>query len=216
MLVTMSFSVGLVCCVLLVWGGTDALLPTLSPHPAHLLVNLSQVSFDVDAEFLSVALGIEHLEGNWAHVNLTAPRIINMAKALNPTMLRLGGTRADFLIFGETMEHSKLSHSMQRLGMSHVPVAILIILYFVFLPSTPSMHNAGNYTNHTMTTAQWDAVNEFVRTVGWEFIFGLNSLLRNPYPVGVWDSTNAAQLMSYSTSKGYTVNWELGNGQLST
>ena len=64
-----------------------------------------------------------------------------------------------------------------------------------------------------MTTAQWDAVNEFVQVVGWEFIFGLNSLLRNPYPVGVWDSTNAAQLMAYSSSKGYTVNWELGNGE---
>ena len=71
-------------------------------------------------------------------------------------------------------------------------------------------------TNFTVGPAQWDAVNKFVQVVGWEFIFGLNSLLRNPYPVGVWDSTNAAQLMAYSSSKGYTVNWELGNGETCT
>ena len=82
---------------------------------------------------------------------------------------------------------------------------------FFILPFKPVKDS-----NVTMTTVQWDAVNEFVKTVGWEFIFGLNSLLRNPYPVGVWDSTNGAQLMSYSTSKGYTVNWELGNGQSSS
>ena len=60
-----------------------------------------------------------------------------------------------------------------------------------------------------MTTTQWDAVNQFVETVGWEFIFGLNSVLRSH---GVWDSKNGALLMSYSNSKGYKVQWELGNG----
>ena len=74
---------------------------------------------------------------------------------------------------------------------------------------------SGNFTNSTFGSAQWDAVNEFVESVGWEFIFGLNSLLRSPYPVGVWDSTNAAELMAYSNSKNYTVNWELGNGETS-
>ena len=63
-----------------------------------------------------------------------------------------------------------------------------------------------------MTAVEWDAVNKFVQTVGWEFIFGLNALLRTAYPGGVWDSTNAAQLMAYSTSHNYTVQWELGNG----
>ena len=60
-----------------------------------------------------------------------------------------------------------------------------------------------------MTTGQWDEVNQFVEVVGWEFVFGLNGLLRSN---GVWDSSNAALLMSYSNSKGYKVQWELGNG----
>ena len=64
-----------------------------------------------------------------------------------------------------------------------------------------------------MTPAQWDAVNQFVKVVGWEFIFGLNGLLRSPYPNGVWYSANARQLITYSTFKGYDVQWELGNGR---
>ena len=61
-----------------------------------------------------------------------------------------------------------------------------------------------------MNTTQWDAVNMFVETVGWDFIFGLNVLRKN----GSWDSANAEELLTYTTSKGYKVNWELGNGKL--
>ena len=67
-------------------------------------------------------------------------------------------------------------------------------------------------SNFTMTPEQWDEVNKFVETVGWEFVFGLNALLRSPYPNGSWDSHNARTLLSYSASKNYTVQWELGNG----
>ena len=63
-----------------------------------------------------------------------------------------------------------------------------------------------------MTPRQWDEVNKFVETVGWDFVFGLNALLRTPYPNGSWDSDNARMLLSYSTSRNYTVQWELGNG----
>ena len=62
-----------------------------------------------------------------------------------------------------------------------------------------------------MSPAEWDDVNVFVEKVGWEFVFGLNALLRFPYPTG-WDANNAELLMEYSNSKNYTVQWELGNG----
>ena len=65
-------------------------------------------------------------------------------------------------------------------------------------------------SNFTMNTTQWDAVNMFVEAVGWDLIFGLNVLLRKN---GAWDSRDAEELMTYTTSKGYKVNWELGNGR---
>ena len=63
----------------------------------------------------------------------------------------------------------------------------------------------------SMTTEDWDAINQFTQLAGWDFIFGLNVLLRQPD--GNWDSSNAEDLFAYTMSKGYTVNWELGNGE---
>ena len=64
-----------------------------------------------------------------------------------------------------------------------------------------------------MSAQQWDEVNHFSQVVGWDMIFGLNVLLRHPWPNGSWDSSNAEQLMKYTLSQGYKVNWELGNGR---
>ena len=138
-------------------------------------VNLTSYVYRVSDQFLSVTIDAGNIKGNWEVINFTAPRIINMAKALAPAMLRVGGTSGDFIIFEET---TKLN---------------------------------GKESNFTMNTTQWDAVNMFVEAVGWDFIFGLNALLRAND--GSWDSTNAEELMTYTTSKGYKVNWELGNGR---
>ena len=138
-------------------------------------VNLTSYVYKVSDQFLSVTIDAGNIKGNWEVINFTAPRIINMAKALAPAMVRVGGTYQDFLIFVE--ETTKLNQ----------------------------------VSNFTMNTTQWDAVNMFVEAVGWDFIFGLNALLRAND--GSWDSTNAEELMTYTTSKGYKVNWELGNGR---
>ena len=140
-----------------------------------IMVNLTGYVYEVSDQFLSVTIDAGNIHDNWEVINFTAPRIINMAKALAPAMLRVGGTSGDFIIFEET---TKLN---------------------------------GKESNFTMNTTQWDAVNTFVEAVGWDFIFGLNVLLRKN---GSWDSANAEELLTYTTSKGYKVNWELGNGKL--
>ena len=139
-----------------------------------IMVNLTGHVYEVSDQFLSVTLDAGFVSYNWEVINFTAPRVINMAKALVPAMLRVGGTSQDSIIFEESAELVQGS-------------------------------------NITMSTAQWDAVNMFVETVGWDFIFGLNALLRTSN--GSWDSANAEELMTYTTSKGYKVNWELGNGR---
>jgi heparanase 1 len=140
------------------------------------LLDTSAPISEVDPQFLSVTIDAGQIRSNWSGIALRARRIINMAFALYPCMLRVGGTSADFMIFNRTTEHQ--------------------------------LHSGFEETNYTMTTGQWDEVNQFVEVVGWEFVFGLNGLLRSN---GVWDSSNAALLMSYSNSKGYKVQWELGN-----
>ena len=137
-------------------------------------VNLTSYVHDVSGQFLSVTIGAEAIKHNWRRINFTAPRVVNMARALGPAMLRVGGTSEDALIFEGT---TKLD---------------------------------GKESNFTMNTTEWDAVNMFVEAVGWDIIFGLNVLLRKN---GAWDSANAEELLIYTTSKGYKVNWELGNGR---
>ena len=135
-----------------------------------IMVNLTDLVFEVSDQFLSVTIDAGNIKGNWNTIDFTATRIINMAKALAPAMLRVGGTDGDFLLFEETTKENEF----------------------------------------TMNASQWDAVNVFVEAVGWDFIFGLNVLLRVN---GSWNSTNAEELLTYTTSKGYKVNWELGNGK---
>ena len=138
------------------------------------MVNLTGYVYEVSDQFLSVTIDAGNIKYNWEIINFTAPRVINMAKALVPAMLRVGGTAQDFVIFEESTELNQES-------------------------------------NFTMNSTEWDAVNAFVEAVGWDFIFGLNVLLRKN---GSWDDTDAEELMMYTTSKGYQVNWELGNGKL--
>ena len=145
-----------------------------------IMVNLTDLVFEVSDQFLSVTIDAGNIKGNWNTIDFTATRIINMAKALAPAMLRVGGTDGDFLLFEKPTNCKENQQSVNV------------------------------YSNFTMNASQWDAVNVFVEAVGWDFIFGLNVLLRVN---GSWNSTNAEELLTYTTSKGYKVNWELGNGK---
>ena len=70
--------------------------------PVEVSLDINDVVFEVDPEFLSVTIDAGQISNNWSEINFTAPRVINMAKGLNPAMLRVGGTSADFLLFNET------------------------------------------------------------------------------------------------------------------
>ena len=114
-----------------------------------------------------------------------------MGKALAPAMLRIGGTDQDFLIFGKNSKSENKYH---------------------FGSLNPS--NLVDSENFTMSAEQWDTINQYVQITGWDLIFGLNVFLRNSWPKGDWDTTNAEMLMNYTIGKDYKVNWELGNGTM--
>ncbi|XP_048250508.1 heparanase-like isoform X1 [Haliotis rufescens] len=77
-----------------------------------------------------------------------------------------------------------------------------------FMTFDPTGHG-GTSANSTYTGAMWDNLNDFLRIVGWELVFGLNVLKRKD---GQWDPENAKELMSYSNARNYTIPaFELGN-----
>ena len=170
------------------------------------MVHLDNYTNEVSDQFLSVTIDAGEIRSNWKILNFTSPRVINMAKALYPAMLRVGGTAGDFIIFeNDSGRHQgarvhRAKNECDDTTSTNKP------------PAECELQSQSS--NFTMNVSEWDAVNEFVRAVGWDFIFGLNLLLRKPWPNGTWDSSNAEQLLTYTTSKGYNVNWELGNGML--
>ena len=64
---------------------------------------------------------------------------------------------------------------------------------------------------YRMNCTEWDEINMFAMKMQWKFIFGLNALERKAD--GSWEPTNFIMLMRYTSSKGYLVNYELGNGE---
>lgn len=158
---------------------------TAFPSDYEIDVNLKEVQFHVSNQFLSVTLDASYLSTNWSVVHqFRVPRLLTLARALVPAMLRVGGTGADYLLYNSTTGVE---------GTSRVGVA----------PKS----------NATFQSKQWNEVNQFAKNVGWNLTFGLNVLLRNPWPDGDWDPKNAQELIDYTTDQDYVVNWELGNGE---
>ncbi|ESO97016.1 hypothetical protein LOTGIDRAFT_159761 [Lottia gigantea] len=74
---------------------------------------------------------------------------------------------------------------------------------------TSGLNKQGDHTNTSMTVADWDELNNFVRSVGWDLIFDFNEFLRKG---DNWDPTNAIEILKYSQQKGYKLwGYELGN-----
>ena len=74
------------------------------------LVGGSKLSIDVfnkvaqvDPKFLSVAIDSHVVAERWKNFDFDSDRVLNMAKALAPAYLRLGGTAADLLTFKEKL-----------------------------------------------------------------------------------------------------------------
>ena len=162
-----------------------------------MFVDLEAPSWTVSDQFLSVTIDSFAIQSNWYGIDLKSPQLINIATALAPAMLRIGGTAQDYILFSENNTDTKQS-----------------------LPKTD--YNAyyshkrkfEDLQNFTMSASQWDAINEFALATGWEITFGLNVFLRKHWHFQGWNTTNAKQLMEYTISKGYQVNWELGNGKV--
>lgn len=73
----------------------------LAQKPVVVIETATSVA-QTDPEFLSLTIDAGDISRDWRGINFTAPRIQNMAVALGPAMLRVGGTSADYLIFNVT------------------------------------------------------------------------------------------------------------------
>ena len=67
----------------------------------------------VDPKFLSVAIDSHVVAERWKNFDFYSNRVLNMAKALAPSYLRLGGTAADLLTFKEKLSSKESIGNVQ-------------------------------------------------------------------------------------------------------
>lgn len=166
------------------------MLPYLEAGFTNIEINIDNIIETISEKFLSVTIDTEQIQANWATLNFSSPKVQSLAKALSPCYIRVGGTTADFLQFSPNSSYDR--HRGHHPDYNH-----------------GNTINKVKFTNFTMTARQWDELNQFVETVGWDLIFDLNSLFRKN---GLWLPDNAKLLMDYTSQKGYKIaGWELGN-----
>ncbi|XP_070184830.1 heparanase-like [Littorina saxatilis] len=96
-----------------------------------------------------------------------------------------------------------LTPTFFRLGGGSADSVTYVLDDHYYLPTS-------NNSNFSMTAQQWIAVNEFVKTVGWDFIMDVNELKRNTD--GSWNPDNARQLLQFSADRNYSIaGFEMGN-----
>uniref|UniRef100_A0A0B7BD96 Beta-glucuronidase C-terminal domain-containing protein n=1 Tax=Arion vulgaris TaxID=1028688 RepID=A0A0B7BD96_9EUPU len=158
-----------------------------------LMINVSSSLHETDVRFLSIALASKRVPSNW----MGSQKLKNLASALAPSDIRLGGTSADFLIFNP---FDRLYESSDAYDVT----------------DTDDIYDSGHFDaaddlqNFTITGKQWENFNAFVAVVGWDLLFDVNLFFWRSD--GLWDSTNAELLLNYSSARAIRIPYfQLGN-----
>ena len=165
-------------------------------------IETNKVLAQVDERYLSVALGM--INKNWKQLDLNNPRVINMAKALSPAFIRLGGTGADLATFNQTKSSNEVSElktykdvSLENNNRNYKDCRELRQKF------------QKNRKNITITREDWIDLNLFTNKVNWTLLFDVNVILKRAD--GCWNSNNFQELLKFSSGLNYgPIAWELG------
>ncbi|KAH9512228.1 hypothetical protein Btru_041187 [Bulinus truncatus] len=152
------------------------------------IVNITSSQHRCKRTFLSLTFGMKAIAVNWQRLNLSSSRALNMARALSPAYVRLGGVAADVIHFDPHGQHS-------------VPV--------VSQGQTQWQSQKKYDQNLTLSGERWRDVTRFFENAGWNVIFDFNVFKRKN---NRWDPRNAKLLLDYSTANNISVSaFQLGN-----
>ncbi|XP_047544004.1 heparanase-like [Vanessa atalanta] len=147
-------------------------------------------------DFLSFGIDTSEIE-NYDKVNFTNTRLRELAAALAPARLRLGGTMSDRLIFSsEDIPSATCNYCPLSAATEATCTAVQTLCKHKFLPF------------FIMTGQKWTEINEFCIKTNTKLLFSLNLLLRDDHE---WKSQNAIEILEYSKHKNFDVDWQLGN-----
>lgn len=130
-------------------------------------------------------------------LDLSDGRLIAYARLLAPAMIRIGGTEADRVKY---KPGKKAVAELYPQG---------AILGDTGLENNQDRKDGYEYT---LTKGLWKRLHDFLKKTGMELLFTISAGLSDRDKNGVWQETNARQLIAYSVKKKYPVAaWEFGN-----
>lgn len=168
-------------------------------HPCSITINEHQtVTTVLPDNFLSIGIDALEIE-NYDRIDFKSARLRQLGAALAPMRLRLGGTMSERLIFSRDAEREPLACNRTCHKDSHPK-------HFCAYLKKLCKHK--NLPFFVMTGQKWTDINEFCKATNMKLLFTLNVLLRDEHG---WNYHNAKELLEYSKSKQFDVDWQLGN-----
>ncbi|XP_059145604.1 heparanase-like [Physella acuta] len=194
----MFFLIARLFCVLQVKCSedVDVSIKQLHQDVVELIVNLTFSEYSCDEKFLSVTIDSGEIMADWKGFDFTSKKLQNMAMALSPANVRLGGTSADFLTFDPDGPDSQ-----SKWGKNYVQNKYDSGLF--------DKSWSKDRKNFTMSGREWENMTQFFDLVGWDIIFDFNLF---KWKDGLWDPSNAETLLQYSAARGIRLPcFQLGN-----
>lgn len=87
-----------------------AVVCCLSMEAVEVTVHSSDYIHESREDFIGVNIGCLHLIHHWRNLNFISPKVIAVLSGLSPTIIRLGGTACDRVVFKEGVTNSNNAH----------------------------------------------------------------------------------------------------------
>ncbi|CAG5116818.1 unnamed protein product [Candidula unifasciata] len=133
----------------------------------------------------------------WKQYDFQSLKFQNLAAALAPIDVRLGGTYSDFMIFdpnGTDSFKDKQAPELYGNGYKF---------------DSGFFDSPFQLENFTLSGKHWDILNTFIEKVGWNLMFDFNLF---KWKGDLWDPSNAELLLNYSSERGIKIPYfQLGN-----
>lgn len=151
----------------------------------------------ISEDFLSFGIDTIEIE-NYNRINYSDTRLRELAAALSPARLRLGGTMSERLIFSK----ENIPISCHNCSYKSYPKSLCQLI------EKPCKHKHKFLPFFIMTGNEWNQINDFCRKTNLKLLFSLNAMLRDNHG---WNEKNARELIEFSKHKQYAIDWQLGN-----
>ncbi|XP_022122339.2 heparanase [Pieris rapae] len=161
----------------------------------YITINDQDVTVILPENYLSIGIDASEIQ-DFNKIDFSNERLLSLAASLSPARLRLGGTMSDRLIFSP--------NDLPSVSCDHCPQTAVKS----FCSSLKKMCRHKFLPFFIMTGPKWTEINNFCVRSNLKLMFPLNVLLRDEHE---WSQQNAIEIIKFSKSNNYDIDWQLGN-----